>query len=170
VVVASKGLSGLGLPVSMIMYRRRLDTWAPGSHIGTFRGNNLAFASANAYLDVVERDGLLGHVREQGVYLLAALRALGAGSPLVGDVRGRGLMLGVELTGYGPAGAGEVATRVQRAALRRGLIVEIGGRDDCVIRLLPPLNVSRHTVDEALAVLRTAFAEVTDQLAAVVAA
>ncbi|MCA2217967.1 aspartate aminotransferase family protein [Jidongwangia harbinensis] len=170
VVVASKGLSGLGLPVSMIMYRRRLDTWAPGSHIGTFRGNNLAFASANAYLDVVERDGLLAHVREQGVYLLAALRALGAGSPLVGDVRGRGLMLGVELTGYGPAGAAEVATRVQRAALRRGLIVEIGGRDDCVIRLLPPLNVSRHTVDEALAVLRAAFADVADQLRAGVAA
>ena len=76
VIIASKGLSGLGLPVSVILYRRRLDRWGPGSHIGTFRGNNLAFASGNAYLQVLRREDLLGNVRAQGRHLLA-----GAGRP-----------------------------------------------------------------------------------------
>jgi diaminobutyrate-2-oxoglutarate transaminase len=164
VIVASKGLSGLGLPVSVIMYRKHLDTWAPGSHIGTFRGNNLAFASANAYLDVVERDDLLAHVRSQGAYLLAELVKIHQTTALVGDVRGLGLMLGIEMARYGPVGAGEVAARVQRAALKRGLIVEVGGREDCVVRLLPPLNVSRRTVDDALAVIRAAIAAVEAEL------
>jgi diaminobutyrate-2-oxoglutarate transaminase len=165
VIIASKGLSGLGLPVSIIMYRKHLDTWAPGSHIGTFRGNNLAFASANAYLDVVERDGLLAHVRAQGGYLLGELSAMGAGTPLIADVRGLGLMLGIEMARYGDVTATDVATRVQRGALRRGLILEIGGRDDCVVRMLPPLNVSRSTVDNALDILRAALASVEDELA-----
>ena len=66
VVIASKGLSGLGLPAAVILYRRRLDRWGPGSHIGTFRGNNLAFASANAYLEVLESENLLENVQAQG--------------------------------------------------------------------------------------------------------
>src|SRR5439155_19020869 len=65
VIVTSKGLSGLGLPVAVILYHKRLDTWARGSHIGTFRGNNLAFAATNAYLDVLARDDVLANVRTQ---------------------------------------------------------------------------------------------------------
>ena len=76
VIIASKGLSGLGLPVSVILYRSRLDRWGPGSHIGTFRGNNLAFASGNAYLEVLRRENLLDNVRAQGRHLLT-----GAGRP-----------------------------------------------------------------------------------------
>ena len=164
VIVASKGLSGLGLPVSVIMYRERLDVWSPGSHIGTFRGNNLAFASANAFLEVLARDNLLAQVRQRGDHLLAALRQLRLESMLISDVRGRGLMLGMEMSGCGVAGATEVATRFQHEALRRGLIVEIGGRDDCVVRLLPPLNISRETADEALAIIRDAARTVQEDL------
>lgn len=166
VIVASKGLSGMGLPVSVIMYRKHLDTWGPGSHIGTFRGNNLAFASANAYLDVVERDDLLAHVRTEGEYLLGELTAIQQKSVLVDDVRGLGLIIGMEMAAHGSVGAAEVAARVQRAALRAGLILELGGREDCVVRLLPPLNVSRATVDDALVVIRDAIAAVEAELAA----
>jgi diaminobutyrate-2-oxoglutarate transaminase len=167
VVVASKGLSGMGLPVSVILYRKHLDTWAPGSHIGTFRGNNLAFASGVAYLDVLEREGVLAHVRTEGAHLLAELRSIQAGSTLVSDVRGMGLLLGMEMAGHAAAGvtATEVASRVQRAALRRGLILELGGRDDSVVRLLPPLNVSRETVDDAVAIIAAAVASVEADLA-----
>ena len=155
VVVASKGLSGLGLPVSVILYRSHLDTWAPGSHIGTFRGNNLAFASGCAFIDVLRRDDVLSNVRIQGAYLLAELRALQMRSTVIRDVRGRGLMLGVEMAGVPTAGqsASAIAAQVQRAALARGLIVEIGGREDRVLRLLPPLNLSRQTAEEATAIL-----------------
>jgi diaminobutyrate-2-oxoglutarate transaminase len=165
VILASKGLSGLGLPVSIIMYHRRLDTWGPGSHIGTFRGNNLAFASANAYLDVFERDDILENVRTEGVHLLAELTRLRS-SRLVGDVRGLGLMLGIEMAGCPAASvsAHEVAIRLQRAALSRGLILEIGGREDCVVRLLPPLNLSRETADHALAIIRDSLTSLEDEL------
>jgi diaminobutyrate-2-oxoglutarate transaminase len=167
VVVASKGLSGMGLPVSVILYRKYLDTWAPGSHIGTFRGNNLAFASGVAYLDVLEREDVLAHVRTEGAHLLAELRSIQAGSTLVSDVRGMGLLLGMEMAGHAAAGvtATEVASRVQRAALRRGLILELGGRDDSVVRLLPPLNVSRETADDAVAIIAAAVASVEADLA-----
>jgi diaminobutyrate-2-oxoglutarate transaminase len=167
VVVASKGLSGLGLPVSIIMYHRKLDTWGPGSHIGTFRGNNLAFASANAYLDVLEREDVLENVRSEGAHLSVELTKL-ASSPLISDVRGLGLMLGIEMAGYPAAsvGAHEVAIQLQRAALRRGLILEIGGREDRVVRLLPPLNLSRQTADEALAIIRDSLISLENELMA----
>ena len=130
VIIASKGLSGLGLPVSVILYRSRLDRWGPGSHIGTFRGNNLAFASGNAYLEVLRRENLLENVRAQGRHLLTALAGLQRSTSLISDVRGLGLILGMEMAAYPAASvtAGQVAARVQRAALRRGLIVEVGGR------------------------------------------
>jgi diaminobutyrate-2-oxoglutarate transaminase len=161
VVVASKGLSGMGLPVSIIMFDRRLNGWAPGSHIGTFRGNNLAFAAANTFLDIVARDNVLANVEAEGAHLLAGLRRLAqpgqVGNPLIADVRGLGLMLGVEMAGAGSVSASEVALRVQRAALARGLILEIGGREDCVVRLLPPLNLTRTTADAALDIIAGAL-------------
>ncbi|MFC5286504.1 aspartate aminotransferase family protein [Actinokineospora guangxiensis] len=166
VVIASKGVSGMGLPVSIILYHRKLDGWAPGSHIGTFRGNNLAFASGVAFLDVVARDDVLGNVREVGGRLLAGLRALAADSPLIADARGVGMMLGLEMRGVPSAGvsATEIAARVQREALRAGLILEIGGREDCVVRMLPPLNLTADLADYALAVLKAVLRSVTEDL------
>jgi diaminobutyrate-2-oxoglutarate transaminase len=162
VVLMSKGLSGMGLPVSIMLFHERLDTWAPGSHIGTFRGNNLAFAAANSYLTVLSRDSILRNVRTEGAHLLAELTAIGATSPLVADVRGLGLMLGIEMAGQPLAGmdAHRIARQVQHEALRRGLILEIGGREDCVVRMLPPLNLSRETANEALAALHAALTAV----------
>jgi diaminobutyrate-2-oxoglutarate transaminase len=167
VIVASKGLSGLGLPVSIIMYHRKLDTWGPGSHIGTFRGNNLAFASANAYLDVLERENVLENVQSEGAHLISELTKLRT-SPLISDVRGLGLMLGIEMAGWPAASvsAHEVAIRLQRQALRRGLILEIGGREDRVVRLLPPLNLSRRTADDALAIIRDSLVSLENDLMA----
>ncbi|MFE5674359.1 aspartate aminotransferase family protein [Streptomyces erythrochromogenes] len=165
VVVASKGLSGMGLPVAAILYRKHLDTWSPGSHIGTFRGNNLAFASANAFLDVVEREELLPHVRVIGEHLLGELKRLGD-SPLVSDVRGLGLMLGMEMAGTATVDATRVAARFQQEALSRGLIVELGGRGDSVVRLLPALNITHEIADEAVAILRDSLAAVESELTA----
>jgi diaminobutyrate-2-oxoglutarate transaminase len=101
-------------------------------------------------------------VRELGAVALAALRALADEYDVVAEARGAGLMLGVEFAD--PVSGepdGVVAAAVQRAALERGLIVELGGRDDAVLRLLPPLNVSRRTLDQALAILREAVSVAT---------
>jgi diaminobutyrate-2-oxoglutarate transaminase len=160
IVVASKGLSGIGMPVALLFYDRRLDSWLPGAHIGTFRGNQLAFAAGVAALDVIEREQVLRNVTQQGDLLGRQLSALAARLPWIAQVRGLGLFWGIELadpvTGR-PATA--LASEVQRAALANGLILEVGGRDDCVLRLLPPLVITAEQVTAAVRSLTCAFAE-----------
>jgi diaminobutyrate-2-oxoglutarate transaminase len=162
VIVASKALSGLGLPVAVILYDKRLDVWHPAAHTGTFRGNQLAFAAGVATMKVIQREDVLGNVRRRAEQLMAHLTALRELTDWVADVRGTGLMVGVEMADPGTgAPAAELARRVQREALNRGLILELGGRDDCVVRLLPPLNCTAGQVDEAGSILREAVAEAT---------
>ncbi|MEU9486343.1 diaminobutyrate--2-oxoglutarate transaminase family protein [Streptomyces decoyicus] len=158
VVVASKALSGLGLPAAVILYDERLDVWQPGSHSGTFRGNQAAFAAGVATMKAVRRDGVLSNVRARAEQLMRRLEGLRELTDRVSDVRGLGLMAGVELadpvTGR-PASA--LALRFQQEALLRGLIVELGGRDDGVLRLLPPLNCTAEEIDMAAHILYTAL-------------
>jgi diaminobutyrate-2-oxoglutarate transaminase len=153
VVVASKALSGMGLPVAIILYGRELDVWKSGAHSGTFRGNQLAFAAGVKAVEMFRRDDILGNVRARGEQVVSRLAQLGD-NPDVVDVRGRGLMWGIELA---PPTDGrsvtELAEEVQARALRRGLIVELGGRDDRVVRMLPPLNVTEEVLDIALDIL-----------------
>ncbi|MEY9848587.1 diaminobutyrate--2-oxoglutarate transaminase family protein [Streptacidiphilus sp. MAP5-3] len=149
VMVVSKAIGG-SLPLAAIVYRSELDVWAPGAHAGTFRGNQLAMAAGAATLRFVSEQGLSQRAAELGTRMLARLRGLQRELPAIGDVRGRGLMLGVELVdrtgtpdelGAHPA-APELASAVRAEALRRGLIVELGGRYGSVVRLLPPLTMT----------------------------
>lgn len=161
IVVASKGLSGLGLPIAVLLYDRRLDTWPPGAHIGTFRGHQLAFATATTALDVIARDRVLDNVATQGELLGKMLAELERRSPWIAEARGLGLIWGVELADpRSGEPAGDLARAVQSAALRNGLILEVGGRGDAVLRMLPPLNVDAATVATAVEALTAAFSEV----------
>ncbi|MDH6114565.1 diaminobutyrate-2-oxoglutarate transaminase [Kitasatospora sp. MAP12-15] len=162
VVVSSKALGG-GHPASVIIYNERLDGWKPGAHTGTFRGNQLAFAAGAALMRVVKEDGLLDNVREVGGFLRKGLEELQSRFPFLGDVRGLGLMLGVEVVPLAGWSASEVADRLRKAALHRGLLFELAGRDDCVVRLLPPLNLSIAEAAEALEILGEVVAEVAKE-------
>jgi diaminobutyrate-2-oxoglutarate transaminase len=156
-MVLSKAIGG-SLPLAVVVYREEYDAWQPGAHTGTFRGNTLAMAAGAATLRYVADHGLVARSAELGARMTARLAALRDRLPVVGDVRGRGLMIGVELVdpagtpdacGALPADPG-LAVRVRGACLRRGLIVELGGRHDAVLRLLPPLTI---TDEQAEAVL-----------------
>ncbi|MDF3298311.1 diaminobutyrate--2-oxoglutarate transaminase family protein [Streptomyces tropicalis] len=190
VMVLSKAIGG-SLPLAVVVYRDDLDVWAPGAHAGTFRGNQLAMAAGTATLAHVRENRLAERAASLGARMLARLRGLADEFACVGEVRGRGLMIGVELVdpeaavpeprageaadgvregepagtspdgarGHAPAGGGaggprpaapELAAAVQRECLRRGLIVELGGRHSGVVRLLPPLTISD---EQAAAVL-----------------
>lgn len=150
VMVLSKAIGG-SLPLAVIVYRSALDVWAPGAHAGTFRGNQLAMAAGTATLAFVRENRLAERAAVLGDRMLAALRGLASGHPCIGDVRGRGLMIGLELvdpdTG---AAAPALAAAVRQECLERGLIVELGGRHGAVVRLLPPLTL---TDEQAAAVL-----------------
>jgi diaminobutyrate-2-oxoglutarate transaminase len=162
VVVASKALGG-GHPASVILYAPRLDVWAAGAHTGTFRGDQLAFAAGAEFMRVAMEQDLLGNVRRAGAHLIDGLRDLAGRYPIVADVRGLGLMLGLEMSSTGAWEAGRVARAVQSRALRRGLLFEIVGRGGSVARFLPPLNLAPAEADEALDILACALAE-TDRL------
>ncbi|MFC0112235.1 aspartate aminotransferase family protein [Kibdelosporangium aridum] len=153
VIIASKALSGIGLPVALILYDKRLDVWEPGAHTGTFRGNQLAFATGAEAIRIIRRENVLGNVRRRGEQIACRLAGLAEHS-WVREVRGRGLMWGIELADPRdgrPASA--LASEVQARALRGGLLVELGGREDCVVRMLPPLNATAEVVDTACAIL-----------------
>ncbi|WP_410592722.1 diaminobutyrate--2-oxoglutarate transaminase family protein [Amycolatopsis sp. lyj-23] len=153
VIVASKALSGVGLPVAVIFYDQRLDVWAPGAHTGTFRGNQAAFAAGAETVRIMRRDDVLANVRRRGEQLgelLAVLR----NRPWVRDIRGRGLMWGIELA---DPDAGDRARKVQAHALHHGLIVELGGRDDTVVRLMPPLTITEPVLRTAARILLAAI-------------
>ncbi|MFD5885971.1 diaminobutyrate--2-oxoglutarate transaminase family protein [Streptomyces sp. NPDC060334] len=150
VMVLSKAIGG-SLPLAVIVYRSELDVWAPGAHAGTFRGNQLAMAAGTATLAYVRRNNLAERAGVLGERMLTALRALAADHSCIGDVRGRGLMLGIELVDPDTGDAApDLAATVRRECLDRGLIVELGGRHSCVVRLLPPLTL---TDEQAAAVL-----------------
>lgn len=153
VIIASKALSGIGLPVALILYDERLDVWAPGAHTGTFRGNQLAFAAGAEAIRIIRRENVLDNVRRRGEQIACRLAGLAEHS-WVREVRGRGLMWGIELADPRDGRpASTLAGEVQARALRSGLIVELGGREDCVVRMLPPLNVTAEVVDTACAIL-----------------
>jgi diaminobutyrate-2-oxoglutarate transaminase len=157
VLVLSKAIGG-SLPLSVMLYDRRLDQWGPGAHIGTFRGNQMAMATGRATLQYIKEHQLPDQVAKNGTYLTKQLREIQKTMTSIGDVRGRGLMLGIEIInpkkqanqiGSYPAYP-ELASKIQQECFKRGLILEVGGRFSSVIRLLPPLIITKEQIDEVL--------------------
>ncbi len=148
-VCFAKGIAS-GLPLGGILARQSVMTWGTGTHGSTFGGNPVALAAAQATLEVIEAENLMARARETGGYLLDHLRAMQDRHPTIGEVRGRGLMIGLEFV--------EDRRSKQRAkALRNGIIqraFEAGllllpcGENS--IRLTPPLNIPHSLVEEGL--------------------
>ena len=157
ILVMAKGIAS-GLPLSGILARRPiLDTLPPGTHGGTYGGNVVSCAAANATLDVIEDEGLVSNARERGAQFLAGLRALAPKYESIGDIRGLGLMLALEFVkpgeGDGRVPDPDLAKRVQAEALARKLIVLTAGTYVNVVRIIPPLVTTADEVELALRIL-----------------
>ena len=126
------------------------DLLGPGTHGTTFGGNPLASSVGLAVLSAIKEEGLLANSLEMGTYLKRTLERLEL--PLIRTVRGIGLMIGIELNDMSEA-EGAPSLIITKKLMSAGLLVIPSG--ERTIRLLPPLNVSREEVDEALSVLRT---------------
>lgn len=164
VIVLSKAIGG-GLPLSVVVYQKELDQWQSGAHAGTFRGNQMAMATGSASIRYIKNEGLHEHAEQMGQRLTSQLRQLQCLFPQIGDIRGRGLMLGIEIIDpemqnnalNQPASAGSLAKKIQNICLNHGLILELGGRHGSVIRLLPPLIITAAQIDLVFEILATAF-------------
>ncbi len=162
ILVFAKGVAS-GLPLSGIIARADLMAkWRPGAHGGTFGGNVVACAAANATLDVIEDEGLVANARDRGRQLLDGLRGLAAERPAIGDVRGLGCMVAMEFVkpgeGDGRVPDPDLTRRVIAEALDRRLIVLSAGSYAQVTRIIPPLVTTIAEVDTAIRVLGESLA------------
>ncbi len=162
VIVLSKAIGGIGYPLSCIAYDSALDTWEPGAHIGTFRGHQVAMAAGAATIDFMEQTDLAAHSARLGELALAHLRTAALELPSIGDVRGRGLMIGVELVRDRDSKEPwpELAAQTRRACCERGLIIEVGGHFGNVARFLPPLVLSESLLERGIEIFLGALREV----------
>jgi 4-aminobutyrate aminotransferase len=150
ILVTAKGL-GSGMPIGALVARDSVMSWKSGSHGSTFGGNPVACAAALATLEVVEE--ALPHVRAMGERMLGQARRLQERYPMVGDVRGRGLMIGIELVKDRATKEpyDEVIGRITERAFHRGLLLLGCGRS--AFRLSPPLVLDEYDVDTGMAIL-----------------
>lgn len=150
VVVSGKGIAS-GMPLGAVIARAELMTWGAGSHGSTFGGNPVSCAAALATFDLVEKE-LAANAAHVGARMLDALHALQERHDIVAEVRGLGLMIGVELV------SAEVADDVERECYRRGLLVLRAG--DATVRVSPPLVISEAQADAGVRIFDEALAEV----------
>jgi 4-aminobutyrate aminotransferase len=158
IMTLAKGL-GSGLPIGLVIARKaHMEKWRRGAHGNTFGGNPISCAAALATLDLVQRE-YAANAAEVGNYCLGRLRSLQGQFECMGDVRGKGLMIGVELVtdriSRKPATA--LCQKLLTRAFHNGLLLLSCGVS--TLRIIPPLTVSRAEVDEALALLPVALTE-----------
>jgi len=157
IVCAAKGIAS-GMPLGVMMARRSVVTWTAGAHGNTYGGNPIACAAALATLRLIE-DGYMANAAAQGERALAGLGALKARHPGIGDVRGRGLMIGVDFVKDRATREPdpELRDRLVHHAFERGLLLLGCGRS--VVRVAPPLSIEPALVDEGLAIFEAALTE-----------
>jgi 4-aminobutyrate aminotransferase-like enzyme len=156
ILVTAKGIAD-GFPLSAFTSRPEIAAaYKPGDHLSTFGGNPVSCGAALANIEFMERENLAACATETGNYAMAKLRALQKHNPLIGEVRGLGLMIGVELVKDEKlTPATSEAEAIRDGLLRQGVLVGVGGVYGNVIRFQPPLIITRPQIDRAL----TAFAE-----------
>jgi len=158
----AKGI-GSGFPIGGIVARvarRELMSWKPGSHGSTYGGNPIASISALATIEVIQNEGILEQAAETGEYILDALTEIQTRHRTIGDVRGRGLMVGIEFVKEKGSKQRnpDVRNRVIQQAFESGLLLLPCGPNS--IRMTPPLNISRELTDEGLRIFEDALTKV----------
>ncbi len=159
IVTFSKGFGGIGFPISGLIYRKEVEAWGPGSHIGTFRGNQVSISAARGALDFIEKFNIAEHTKKVGNYLRDKLETLKIDNPYIGEVRGRGMMIGVEFVKdrNSKEPFAEFVKNFRKECFQRGLLFEVGGHHDNVLRLVPPLITTHAIVDIAFEIMKEAI-------------
>ena len=153
IITMSKSLSGYGLPFAMVLFKPEHDIWKPGEHNGTFRGNNLAFVTAEAAIKHFWSDDLFSkEVKRKGKYMYDRINKIidqyGEGNF---SSRGRGMFQGINCV------SGDLASKITKLAFKNGLMIETSGADDHVIKFLCPLTISDQNLKKGMDILEDAI-------------
>jgi len=159
IMVISKGLAS-GMPISSVISRRELMArWAPGSHGGTFGGNAVAAAAGAATIAAIKSDAMLENANARGKELMDGLSEIQSQHPVIGDVRGLGVMIGVEFSKEKRRPEAAIVKKILQSAYDQHLLLLSCGTDSNVVRFIPPLNVSKNEVEQALHIFEKAVRE-----------
>ncbi len=159
IVCASKALAS-GLPLGATIAKAKVMDWVPGSHASTFGGNPLSCVAAGAVIDVIKEEKLLENATKQGAYIMKRLTELKEKSEIVGDVRGKGLMIGMEIVEdkESKKPAPQKVSEIMMRSWKRGINVITCGAS--TIRIAPPLVITRELVDSSLDIIEDVTKEV----------
>lgn len=160
ILVAAKGIAS-GMPLGAIGAASGLmKKWRPGAHGGTYSGNPVCSAAGLATIEVIKKEKLLQNAQKIGSLILKKLKKLQKIYPFIGDVRGPGLMIGLEFVKYKKLSAPEIVKKIKKLCLDKKLILMSSGPDDSVIRLFPALNVTVKEAETALKILKSALEKI----------
>jgi len=156
-VTLSKAI-GAGLPLALLLFRSDLDQWKPGEHTGTFRGNNLAFVASYEALHYWDDMDLSNAVKYKSDIMRKEIEAIAEKYPeLNASVRGRGMIFGLEIPELG------FCSQISERCFENGLIIELAGADDQVVKFLPPLVIDEETLLKGLAIIDQSIGELIEE-------
>jgi 4-aminobutyrate aminotransferase len=156
IMTLAKGL-GSGMPIGLVVAKKRwMQNWKRGAHGNTYGGNPVCCAAALATLDLVERE-YMGNAATVGAYFMDKLRAMQARYACIGEVRGRGLMIGMELVGPDNVPDKRLCDNVITRAYHHGMLLLPCGAS--TIRFMPPLLITTADVDEAMEILEESLVD-----------
>lgn len=162
IITLSKSIGG-SLPLSMVLLKGELDQWKPGEHTGTFRGNNLAFVASRELLSYWENDSLSQTVQNKEKIIKERLNEISNKFPTIDSkVRGKGMICGLKVPLRGFCGD------ISEEAFSRGLLIELAGAQDDVLKLLPPLTIENDLLEHGLQIIEDSIASVLERREAMV--
>lgn len=156
-VTLSKAIGG-GLPLALLLFRQELDQWKPGEHTGTFRGNNLAFVASTEALGYWDNMDLSNAINYKSEIMEAEILKLTEMFPELGAaVRGRGMIFGLEIPERG------FASQISERCFENGLVIELCGAENQVLKFLPPLTIDEETLLKGIGIIEKSLAEIIDE-------
>lgn len=156
IVILSKSISGYGFPMSILLIKPELDIWEPGEHNGTFRGNQLAFIGATAAIEYREKHNLEEDVNVKECFLKSFLTKEIVSINKNIKLRGIGMIWGIDFNKFDGA---SLAKAIASRCFELGLIIERAGRDDTVIKILPPLTIEMSTLQKGCSIIKQALSD-----------
>lgn len=152
IITVSKGLGGIGMPIAIAIFNKKMDMIEKGLHTGTFRGNQLSIAAAASSIIFASKHSITEYVKKLGQEILERLSILQKKAKFIGDVRGLGMMFGIECVKDSKSKEPfpEYAALIRKKCYENGLLVEIGGHYSNVVRFLPPLITTKEIVQKGI--------------------